>query len=198
MELSKAFDIIMAGVISGIVVFTTQKLGVGGTALGAVLGSMLYQLLSHYLREPLGNVKTQIVEDKIVFTIPLIIILIIEVINFLANFYWRSENIIYLLEGVIHWNLFRSMGLGLLIMGLYPLFRSDEIKRTHGYLLIFAGLLLLLRGFVDVNSSIVRLYILLFYQFDALISVIIITILLYVIAVILNESIVIITGDKQL
>lgn len=51
---------------------------------------------------------------------------------------------------------------------------------------------------MDVNSSIVRLYILLFYQFDALISVIIITILLYVIAVILNESIVIITGDKQL
>ncbi|HIH62141.1 MAG TPA: hypothetical protein HA298_05640, partial [Methanobacteriales archaeon] len=56
--MSKAFDIIMAGLISGIVAFTTQKLGVGGTALGAVLGSMLYQLLSHYLREPLGNVKT--------------------------------------------------------------------------------------------------------------------------------------------
>lgn len=126
MELSKAFDIIMAGVISGIVAFTTQKLGVGGTALGAVLGSMLYQLLSHYLREPLGNVKTQIVEDKIVFTIPLIIILIIEVINFLANFYWRSENIIYLLEGVIHWNLFRSMGLGLLIWGYIPF--SDRMR----------------------------------------------------------------------
>lgn len=198
MELSKAFDIIMAGVISGIVAFTTQKLGVGGTALGAVLGSMLYQLLSHYLREPLENVKTQIVEDKIVFTIPLMIILIIEVINFLANFYWRSESIIYLLEGVTHWNLFRSMGLGLLIMGLYPLLRSDEIKKSHGYLLVFAGLLLLLRGFVDVNSSIVKLYSLIFYQFDVLISVIVITILLYVIAVILNESIIIITEDKQL
>ncbi|NPV63933.1 MAG: hypothetical protein HPY63_00210 [Methanobacteriaceae archaeon] len=196
--MSKAFDIIMAGVISGIVAFTTQKLGVGGTALGAVLGSMLYQLLSHYLREPLENVKTQIVEDKIVFTIPLMIILIIEVINFLANFYWRSESIIYLLEGVTHWNLFRSMGLGLLIMGLYPLLRSDEIKKSHGYLLVFAGLLLLLRGFVDVNSSIVKLYSLIFYQFDVLISVIVITILLYVIAVILNESIIIITEDKQL
>ncbi|MBC7100792.1 MAG: hypothetical protein H5T40_04105 [Methanobacteriales archaeon] len=196
--MSKAFDIIMAGVISGIVAFTTQKLGVGGTALGAVLGSMLYQLLSHYLREPLENVKTQIVEDKIVFTIPLMVILIIEVINFLANFYWRSESIIYLLEGVTHWNLFRSMGLGLLIMGLYPLLRSDEIKKSHGYLLVFAGLLLLLRGFVDVNSSIVKLYSLIFYQFDVLISVIVITILLYVIAVILNESIIIITEDKQL
>ncbi|MEM4524959.1 MAG: hypothetical protein QXH54_01175 [Methanothermobacter sp.] len=198
MELSKAFDIIMAGVISGIVAFTTQKLGVGGTALGAVLGSMLYQLLSHYLREPLEDVKTQIVEDKIVFTIPLMIILIIEVINFLANFYWRSESIIYLLEGVTHWNLFRSMGLGLLIMGLYPFLKPDEIKKFHGYLLVFAGLLLLLRGFVDVNSSIVKFYSLLFYQFDALISVIIITILLYVIAIILNESIIIITGNKQL
>jgi len=195
-ELSKAFDIIMAGIISGIVAFTTQKLGVGGTALGAVLGSMLYQLLSHYFREPLGNVKTRIVEDKIVFTIPLIVILIIEVINFLANFYWKSESILYLLEGVTHWNLFRSMGLGLLIMGLYPFFRSDEIKRLYGYLLIFAGLLLLLRGFVDVNSPIVKLYSPLFYQFDALISVIIITILVYVIAVLFNESIVIITEDK--
>ena len=146
----------MAGLISGIVAFTTQRLGIGGTALGAVLGSMLYQLLSHYLREPLGNVKTRVVEDKIVFTIPLIIILIIEVINFLANFYWRSESILYFLEGVTHWNLFRSMGFGLLIMGLYPLFRADEIKRTHGYLLIFTGLLLLLRGFIDVNSFIVR------------------------------------------
>ncbi|MBC7118750.1 MAG: hypothetical protein H5T38_07360, partial [Methanobacteriaceae archaeon] len=123
---------------------------------------------------------------------------IIEVINFLANFYWRSESIIYLLEGVTHWNLFRSMGLGLLIMGLYPLLRSDEIKKSHGYLLVFAGLLLLLRGFVDVNSSIVKLYSLIFYQFDVLISVIVITILLYVIAVILNESIIIITEDKQL
>ncbi|BAW32262.1 conserved hypothetical protein [Methanothermobacter sp. MT-2] len=194
--MSKAFDIIMAGIISGIVAFTTQKLGVGGTALGAVLGSMLYQLLSHYFREPLGNVKTRIVEDKIVFTIPLIIILVIEVINFLANFYWKSKSVLYLLEGVTHWNLFRSMGLGLFIMGLYPFFKPDEIKKFYGYLLIFAGFLLLLRGFVDVNSPIVRLYSPLFYQFDVLISVVIITILLYVVAVIFNESIVIITEDK--
>ncbi|HIH70782.1 MAG TPA: hypothetical protein HA301_01805, partial [Methanothermobacter thermautotrophicus] len=83
--LTKAFDILMAGVISGIVAFTTSKLGVGGTVMGAVLGSMLYQLLSHYFREPLKNVKTERVESRAVFAIPLIIIVIIEFIYLLGN-----------------------------------------------------------------------------------------------------------------
>jgi len=126
--LTKAFDILMAGVISGIVAFTTSKLGVGGTVMGAVLGSMLYQLLSHYFREPLKNVKTERVESRAVFAIPLLIIVIIEFIYLLGNFQWRPQQIFYLLEEATSWNLFRSIGVGLMVMGIYPLLQPETIK----------------------------------------------------------------------
>ena len=38
--MTKTLDIVMAGVISGLVAYTTTQLGIGGTVIGAVLGSM--------------------------------------------------------------------------------------------------------------------------------------------------------------
>jgi hypothetical protein len=40
----------MAGVISGIVAYTTSQLGIAGTVIGAVLGSKLYQLMTQFFR----------------------------------------------------------------------------------------------------------------------------------------------------
>lgn len=194
--MTKAFDILMAGVISGIVAFTTSKLGVGGTVMGAVLGSMLYQLLSHYFREPLKNVKTERVESRAVFAIPLIIIVIIEFIYLLGNFQWRPQQIFYLLEEATSWNLFRSIGVGLMVMGIYPLLQPETIKKSYGYVLLLMGFIVLLRGIVDVNSPLVTVYRAIFYEFDVLITVTVILSLIYMIISIFRESVVIVIEDE--
>ncbi|NLU04047.1 MAG: hypothetical protein GXW97_03720 [Methanothermobacter sp.] len=194
--MTKAFDILMAGVISGIVAFTTSKLGVGGTVMGAVLGSMLYQLLSHYFREPLKNVKTERVESRAVFAIPLLIIVIIEFIYLLGNFQWRPQQIFYLLEEATSWNLFRSIGVGLMVMGIYPLLQPETIKKSYGYVLLLMGFIVLLRGLVDVNSPLVTVYRAIFYEFDVLITVTVILSLIYMIISIFRESVVIVIEDE--
>ncbi|WP_353681338.1 hypothetical protein [Methanothermobacter sp. EMTCatA1] len=194
--LTKAFDILMAGVISGIVAFTTSKLGVGGTVMGAVLGSMLYQLLSHYFREPLKNVKTERVESRAVFAIPLLIIVIIEFIYLLGNFQWRPQQIFYLLEEATSWNLFRSIGVGLMVMGIYPLLQPETIKKSYGHVLLIMGFIVLLRGLVDVNSPLVTVYRAIFYEFDVLITFTVILGLIYMIISIFRESVVIVIEDE--
>ena len=47
----KHFNVIMAGVISGIVALFTSYLGISGTIIGSVISSFLYQLLSSYSQE---------------------------------------------------------------------------------------------------------------------------------------------------
>lgn len=177
----------MAGIISGIVAYTTSKLGLGGTIIGAVLGSMLYQFMSHFIREPL-KVKSQKIESSIVFVLPLLLILGIEIIYFLTPLYWQSEKIFYLLQGATGWNLFRTIGIGLIIMGIYPIIQSEFIKKKYGYILSGLGLVVLLRGFLDSNSPIVDIYSSLFVQFNTFISLMVIFALAYVIFAILKES----------
>jgi hypothetical protein len=187
--MSKKFDILMAGIIAGIVAYTTSKLGIGGTVIGAVLGSMLYQFMSHFIKEPLGKVKTQKIEASLVYILPLLLILGIEIIYFLAPIYWRSEQIFYFLEGATGWNLFRTIGIGLIIMGIYPIIQSEFIKKQYGYILSGLGIVVLLRGFLDINSPIVDIYSSIFVQFNTFISLVAIFVLAYVIIAILKESI---------
>ncbi|WP_340222511.1 MULTISPECIES: hypothetical protein [Methanothermobacter] len=194
--LTRAFDIIMAGIISGIVAFTTSKIGVGGTVIGAVIGSMLYQLLSYYFREPLKNVKTERVESRVVFAIPLMIIVVIEAIYLLGNFYWKPQQIFYLLEEATAWNLFRSVGVGLMVMGIYPLLQPETIKKSYGHILIIMGFIILLRGLVDVQSPIVTIYRTVFYEFDILIALAVILVLSYMVISILKDSVVIVREEE--
>ncbi len=187
--MSKTFDIFMAGIISGIVAYTTIQLGIGGTVIGAVLGSVLYQFMSHFIRNPLEKVKTQKIESSIVYALPLLLILGIEIIYFMAPLYWRSEQIFYFLEGATGWNLFRSVGLGLIIMGIYPILQSEFVKKRYGAIISVLGAIVLLRGFIDVHSPLVTLYYGIFTRFDDLISLMVIFALVYVILGILKESI---------
>jgi hypothetical protein len=48
--MSKTLDILMAGVIAGTAAYATIKLGIGGTVIGTVLCSMLYQIISHIVK----------------------------------------------------------------------------------------------------------------------------------------------------
>lgn len=195
--MSKTLDIVMAGVISGIVAFTTTQIGIAGTVIGAVLGAMLYQIMTHFIREPLGNLKTQKIETRIVFILPLIIILVIELLYLLSSIYWEPQKIIEFLQGATGWNLFRSIGFGLILMGLYSIIVPENIKRKYGFILLFVGIIKLLNGFIDVKSPLVKAYSILFIEFREIISVIVILALLYVIVKIFMESVILIREDDQ-
>ncbi|WP_424353905.1 hypothetical protein [Methanobacterium sp. MBAC-LM] len=213
--MSKMLDVIMAGVISGIVALTTTKLGIGGTVIGAVIGAMLYQVMSHFIKEPLENVNTrknvhtrkdvninksvninkgvntQRIETKIVYVFPLIIIVAVELIYLFSSVYWKPDQIFNYLEHVTDGTLFRTIGIGLLIMGIYPIIQSENIKRSYGYIILSVGIIKLLNGFVDTHSSFVKLYANLFADFGLVISLAVIAALSYVILSIVQESIVI-------
>lgn len=213
--MSKMLDVVMAGVISGIVALTTTKLGIGGTVIGAVIGAMLYQVMSHFIKEPLENVNTgksvhtrknvdtkkivntgnsvntQRIETKIVYVFPLIIIVAVELIYLFSSVYWKPDQIFNYLEHATDGTLFRTIGLGLLIMGIYPIIQSENIKRSYGYIILSVGIIKLLNGFVDTHSPFVKLYANLFADFGLIISLAVIAALSYVILSIIQESIVI-------
>ena len=198
--MSKTLDIIMAGLISGIVAYTTSQLGIAGTVIGAVMGSMLYQFMSHFFKEPIKNantVKTQRVESSIFYVFPLIIILAIEVIYLLSSFYHMPSELFLSMETATGWNLFRTIGVGLLVMGIYPLLEPDRIPPIYGLAVMGVGLVKLMAGFVDYNSPIVVLYSPVFRQFSELISIVLIAVLLYVIVSIIQDSVTIIRKEDQ-
>ncbi|WJI09880.1 hypothetical protein FGU46_07135 [Methanobacterium sp. CWC-01] len=195
--MSKALDIVMAGVISGIVAYTTSQLGVTGTIIGAVIGSMLYQVMSHIFREPLDGVKTQRVERSIFYIFPLIVILIIEIVYLFYIFSLPQGDLFFLLERATGWNLFRTIGLALIIMGLFPFVErrlgyEKSISRKYGYVVLAVGVVKLLGGFADLNSAIVNLYSPIFYQLNEIISIMVVIALLYVIIAITRESVTVI------
>jgi len=199
--MSKTLDIIMAGIISGIVAFTTSQLGVAGTIIGAVIGSMLYQFMSHFFKEPLENVNTlktpKRVESQIVYAFPLIIILAIEIIYLLSSFYLGPREIFQSMQTATDWNLFRTIGVGLIIMGVYPLLEPDRIPPIYGLAVLGVGVVKLMAGFVDYNSPIVALYSPIFQHFNVLISIVLIAVLLYVIVSIIQDSVTIIRKEDQ-
>ena len=64
--MSKTSDIIIAGIIAGIVAYATSVLGISGTIIGSVSAAILYQIMSHLFKTPLKGIKTQNVEARIV------------------------------------------------------------------------------------------------------------------------------------
>lgn len=187
--MTKTLDIVMAGVISGLVAYTTTQLGIGGTVIGAVLGSMLYQLMTHLFKEPLEGVEAPSISKKIVYIFPLIVIVLVELIYMLSTISVREHHLFYMLENLAGGNLFRSIGFGLLIMGIYPFIQPKEIKKEYGYIIIAVALIKLWNGFSDLNTPITDLYSLLYSELGILISLMVILALSYVILAIAKESI---------
>lgn len=187
--MSKTLDIIMAGVIAGIVAYATSKIGLTGTIIGSVLGAMLFQLMSHYFREPLENVETQKVEREIFYIFPLVVILAIEVIYLLSSFYLTLDQIFHILENATGWNLFRTIGIALIVMGIYPILQPESIDKEYGYIVLFVGIIKLLGGFADYNSSLVEIYSSIFYQLNEVIAVMVILALSYVIFEVARNSV---------
>ena len=196
--MSKMFDVLMAGLISGLVAYTTSKIGLSGTVIGTVVGAMLYQFMSHYIKDPLENVNTKKIETRVVYTIPLMVILTIEIIYIFAAVYFKPQQIFYFLENLTDWNLFRTIGIGLIIMGIYPILISENIKRSYGYIILTIGIILLLKGFIDASTSFVNLYAPIFAQYGLIISLGIVAALLYVVLSIIQESVIINRESKEI
>jgi hypothetical protein len=193
--MSKTLDVAMAGIIAGIVAYATSILGIGGTVIGAVLGAILYQIMSHLFKTPLEGIRTQNVEARIVYTIPLILIVAIEILFVFALLYLKPGNFFYIIENATENNLFRSIGFGLIIMGLYPIIQPENIKKLYGYIIIIVGIIVLLGGFADFNTPITDLYSVIFSELGIIISFMVIAALSYVIIAITKESVTII-NDK--
>ena len=172
--LVKHFHIIMAAFISGTVALFTSVLGVSGTIIGSVLSSFLYQLLSGYS------------EEKLEF--PLVVIGIFELIFVCSALHYRFDMLFDMLEAAVNNNLFRLMGLGLILLGAYPFFDSNNIDRRNGTFVIFLGILLFLRGLVDITDTTSMIFHTIFAQFDLLFAIFVVIGLALVIANILVGS----------
>ncbi len=195
--MSKSSDVIMAGIIAGIVAYATHILGISGTVIGSVAAAILYQVMSHLSENPLKGIKTQNVEARLVYIFPLILIVGIELLFILAKLYLKPGNFFYTLENATNGNLFRSIGLGLIIMGIYPIILSENIKKVYGYIIIAVGVIVLLGGFADFKAPITDFYSFIFAETGILISLMVISALSYVIIAIANESIKIINNKNK-
>ena len=188
--LVKHFNIMMAAFISGTVALFTSFLGVSGTIIGSVLSSFLYQLLSGYSEEKIeeGALRKPKLANEIVYIFPLVVIGIIELIFLLSALHYRFDMIFDILESAVSNNLFRLMGIGLIILGAYPYFDSNNIDKRNGTVVLIVGVLLLLRGLMDISDITSKIFYAVFDPFDSLFALFVVIALALVIFNILISS----------
>lgn len=167
----KHFNIIMAGVISGIVALFTSFLGISGTIIGSVISSFLYQLLSSYSqekyeeydeREDKGSgtlsIKKPNLAGEVVYVFPIVVIILIEILFLLTDLHYSFAKAFNVLEMATDNNLFRVMGLALIVLGIYPCLNMNDIDKKNGYVLFIIGFLVFLRGIGDMTQLFYILY----------------------------------------
>lgn len=181
--------IILVGFISAFVAVLTSILGVAGTVIGSVISSVLYNMLSEALEKPVSNasLKTSF-EWEIAYVFPLVVIALIQL---LLIFAMLSEsgflpstflNAYLSLQNLANNNLYRILGIAMLIISIYPLLvKPDTIKKARGIIIAFVGLIFLARGFVDLGNPITDLYDDIFIYFDFPIAVIAFVLIVFVI-----------------
>ena len=179
----------MAGLISGTVALTTSILGIGGTVIGAVLGAIIYQIISIFVKEPLENTNIRKVENEIVYILPLVIIAILLIIFIMAYFNTEFFSYYIQLKGFTDNNLLRLMGIGLIVMGVFPLIQSKNINKKYSLIVLFLGVVLLFRGLIDIDPQLLNLHGILFGEFSYILPLAILLVLLFVIIKILLESV---------
>ena len=189
-NLVKHFNVMMAAVISGIVALFTSVLGVSGTIIGSVLSSFLYQLLTGYSEEKYdeGAIGKPKLANEIVHIFPLVVIGIIELIFALSSLHYGFGVIFGFLESAVSNNLFRLMGLGLIVLGAYPYFNSNNIAKKNGTVVLILGVLLLLRGLMDVTDITSKIFYLVFARYDMFFALFVVIALAAVIINILISS----------
>ena len=143
--------------ISAFVAITTAVFGVAGTIVGSVLSSVLYNVLLEALEKPVDDARIKSnFEWEIAYSFPLIVMALIQL---LLIFAMLSEigllppkflSVYLSLQNVADNNLYRVLGFSLLVMCVYPfVLKPDFIKKSHGGLIAFIGLIFLAKGFSD-------------------------------------------------
>ncbi len=169
--------IILVACISAFVAITTAVFGVAGTIVGSVLSSVLYNVLLEALEKPVDDARIKSnFEWEIAYSFPLIVMALIQL---LLIFAMLSEigllppkflSVYLSLQNVADNNLYRVLGFSLLVMCVYPfVLKPDFIKKSHGGLIAFIGLIFLAKGYSD--SGLLILYYI-FHYFDFPIAVI--------------------------
>ncbi len=191
--------LILVGCISAFVAVLTSILGVAGTVIGSVISSVLYNMLSEALEKPVEMATfSHKFEWEIAYIFPLVVIAIIQLLlifALLSEFGILPHQFLTAFLSLQHLtdnNLYRILGIAMLIISIYPfVLKPDIIKRSHGFIIAFVGLIFLARGFVDAGTRITNMYDVLFMYFDfpiALIAFILIIFVIYKIALSARES----------
>ena len=188
--------IILVGCISAFVAVLTSVLGVAGTVIGSVISSVLYNTLSEVLEHPVEQATfSHKFEWEVAYVFPLAVIALIQL---LLIFALLSEagilphtflNVFLSLQNLANNNLYRILGVAMLIISVYPLvLKPDIIKKVHGVIIAFVGIIFLARGFVDLENTITNIYDVVFTYFDLPIAIIALVLIVYVIVKILLSA----------
>lgn len=185
--------LLLVGFISAFVAFLTSIMGVAGTVIGSVVSSVLYNMLTEALEKPVNKTSFRPnFEWDIAYIFPLVVIALIQLSLIFALF---SElgilpntflDVYLLIQDFTNNNLYRLLGIALLVISVYPLvLKPDYVKKEHGVIIAFVGLVFLARGFVDLDNTITNFYDGVFIHFDLPIAIITFILLVVVIARIL-------------
>ena len=188
--------LILVGCISAFVAVLTSVLGVAGTIIGSVVSSVLYNMLSEALEKPIEKATFSTnFEWEIAYIFPLAVIALIQLLFIFAllsgwGFLPHTFLNVYLsLQDFASNNLYRLLGLAMLVISAYPLVvKPDIIKKSHGAIIAFVGLVFLARGFVAFGNRITDLYSPVFAYFDFPIAVVALLLILFVIYKILMSA----------
>lgn len=188
--------LVLVGFISAFVAILTSVLGVAGTVIGSVISSVLYNMLSEALENPVSKATfSHDFEWEVAYVFPLIVIALIQLMLIFALL---SEsgflppifvNAYLSIQSFANNNLYRILGVAVLIISVYPLVLKPEfVKKEHGVLLIFVGLIFLARGFVDLGNNITDIYDGAFIYYDLPIAVVALLIISFVIVRVLMSA----------
>lgn len=181
--------LILVGCISAFVAFLTSVLGVAGTVIGSVISSVLYNMLSEALEKPVSEATFSTnFEWEIAYIFPLAVIGLIQLLLIFALLAeigvlpYTFVKAFLSLQSIANNNLYRILGFAMIVISVYPLIvKPDIIKKSHGAIIAFVGLIFLARGFVDLGNPITNMYDVVFAYFDFPIAVIALILILYVI-----------------
>lgn len=188
--------LVLVGAISAFVAFLTSVLGVAGTIIGSVISSVLYNMLSEALADPITQATfSHDFEWEIAYVFPLVVIALIQLLLIFALLSesgllpYEFVNVYLLIQNIANNNLYRILGVALLVISAYPLVLKPEfVKKEHGLILVFVGLIFLARGFVDVGNTITDIYDGVFRYFDLPIAIIAFILIAFVIVRILMSA----------
>ena len=188
--------IVLVGFISAFVALLTSIMGVAGTIIGSVISSVLYNMLTEALESPIDKATfSASFEWDIAYIFPIAVIALIQLLLIFAllaeaGLFPNTFLSVYLsLQQLANNNLYRLLGIALLVISAYPLVLKPEfVKKEHGAILVFVGLIFLARGFVDLGNSITNIYDDVFTMFDLPIAIVAFILLVFVIIMILQSS----------